>query len=137
MCHFLLLLPLLTLPVFWILPLGPATLIYGTSLALSAAIYWYAIQAMRRPVQTGAAGMLGEVGEVTASNGSDLFVRARSEVWRAECSAKLLEGERVRVIELEGLTLRVQKLDASPAGEGADAAPKPPGGMRAQLKVVR
>ena len=137
MCHFLLLLPLVTLPVFWILPLAPALSVYGMAVAVSAAIYWYAIQAMRRPVQTGAAGMLGEVGEVTASSGSDLFVRARSEVWRAECAVQLLEGERVKVIKVEGLTLRVRKLEVRPDAGAAATAPMPPIANQAKLEVVR
>ncbi len=137
MCHFLLLLPLLTLPVFWILPLAPALSVYGLVVAVSAAIYWYAIQAMRRPVQTGPQGMLGEVGEVTASRGSDLFVRARSEIWRAECPARLHEGDRVKVIEVEGLTLRVRKLEVMPDAGAAAAAPLPPIGIQAKLEVVR
>jgi membrane-bound ClpP family serine protease len=111
MCHFLLLLPLAALPVFWIVPLAVALPVYGAVLALSAAIYWYAILAMRRPVQTGAEGMVGEIGEVIESRGANLFVRARSEIWHAESAAPLREGDRVRVVAVEQLTLRVQKLE--------------------------
>ena len=108
MCHFLLLLPLAALPVFWIVPLAVALPVYGAVLALSAAIYWYAILAMRRPVQTGAEGMVGEIGEVIESRGANLFVRARSEIWHAESAAPLREGDRVRVVAVQQLTLRGQ-----------------------------
>lgn len=111
MCHFLLFLPLLALPVFWIAPLAVALPVYGMVLASSAAIYWYAVQAMRLPAQTGAEGMVGETGEVIESRGANLFVRARSEIWHAESAAPLRGGDRVRVVAVEHLTLRVRKLE--------------------------
>lgn len=111
MCHVLLLLPLLALPVFWIAPLAVALPVYGVVLASSAAIYWYAIVAMKRPVETGAEGLIGEIGEVIESRGTNLFVRARSENWRAKSATQLREGDRVKVVAVEDLTLQVQKLD--------------------------
>jgi len=111
MCHLLLLLPLVVLPVFWIVPLAAALPVYGVVLALSAAIYWYAVQAMRRPVQTGAEVLVGEIGEVVESRGANLFVRACSENWHATSAAQLREGDRVKVVAVENLTLRVEKLD--------------------------
>lgn len=111
MCHFVLFLPLLALPVFWIAPLAVALPVYGMVLASSAVIYWYAVQAMRLPAQTGAEGMVGEIGEVIESRGANLVVRARSEIWHAESAAPLREGDRVKVVAVEDLTLRVQKLE--------------------------
>ncbi len=124
MCHVLLLLPLVALPVFWIVPFAVALPVYGAVLALSAVIYWYAIQAMRRPVQTGAEGMAGEIGEVIESRGANLFVRARSEIWHAESAAQLREGDRVKVVAVEDLTLRVQKLEMGARYSGE--VPMPP-----------
>lgn len=131
MCHFLLLLPLVALPVFWIVPLATALPVYGAVLASSAAIYWYAIQAMRRPVQTGAEGMVGEIGEIIESRGANLFVRARSEFWHAvHRGIPLREGDRVKVVAVEDLTLRVQKLEVgnrSRFRSGTDAVGDSPG----------
>jgi len=125
MCHFLLLLPLLSLPVFWILPFGPALAIYGTLLVVSAGIYWYAIQAMRRPVQTGVEAMVGETGVVIESRGGkNLFVRACSEIWHAECASQLREGDRLKVVAVEDLTLRVKKLEVTP-NDGLSNLPTP------------
>ena len=39
MCHLVLALPLLALPVFWLLPLGAAILLYGATLAVAAGVY--------------------------------------------------------------------------------------------------
>jgi hypothetical protein len=61
MCHLLLALPL---PMFWICPLSVALPAYGAAAGFSAVIYWYAIQAMNRPIQNGAEGMVSEIGEV-------------------------------------------------------------------------
>jgi membrane-bound serine protease (ClpP class) len=66
---------------------------------------------MRQPVRTGAEGLVGEIGEVIESNGSNLFVRARSEIWHAESAAPLREGDRVKVVAVADLTLRVQNLE--------------------------
>ena len=139
MCHLLLLLPLVTLPVFWILPFWPALSIYGALSALSAGLYWYAIQAMRRPVQTGVEAMVGETGVVIESRGKNLFMRARSEIWQAECAFKLCEGDRVRVLAVDHLTLRVKKLEATPKDAKKDypAPALPPRADRARIKTVR
>ena len=112
MCHLILLLPVLALPVFWLMPLALAVPVYGIVLGFSAAIYWYAVQAMRRPVQTGSEGMIGETGEFVESREADFLVRVRSELWRAGCGSSLREGDQVKVVAVEGLTLKVQKLDS-------------------------
>ena len=124
MCHVLLLLPLVALPVFWIAPLAIALPVYGVVLAMSAAIYWYAIQAMRRPVQTGAEALVGEIGEVVESRGTNLFVRARSEIWHAVSASPLRAGDPVKVVAVEDLTLRVEKLELDAKYSGG--LPRPP-----------
>ena len=111
MCHVLLLLPLVALPVFWIAPLAIALPVYGAVLATSAAIYWYAIQAMRRPVETGAEALIGEIGVVIESRGTNLLVRARSEIWHAKSAAQWRVGDRVKVVAVVDLTLQVEKPD--------------------------
>jgi membrane-bound ClpP family serine protease len=45
---------------------------------------------------------------VIESRGANLFVRARSEIWHAESAAPLREGDRVRVVAVQQLTLRGQ-----------------------------
>jgi hypothetical protein len=64
MCHIALLLPLLALPVLWMWPLAVSVPTYAAVAIVSAAIYCYAILAMRRPVETGAEAMVGATGKI-------------------------------------------------------------------------
>jgi membrane-bound ClpP family serine protease len=113
MCHFLLALPLLALPVFWMLPLAVALPVYGAVAGLSAVIYWYAMRAMRQPVQNGIEGMAGEIGEVVGCGDDGLLVNVHNEIWRAVCAGiPLREGDRVEIVGNDRLLLRVRQLDA-------------------------
>jgi hypothetical protein len=59
MCHITLLLPVLALPVFWILPLAVSVPVYAVVVIIAGLVYGYAMLAMRRPVETGVEGMIG------------------------------------------------------------------------------
>lgn len=111
MCHLILLLPLITLPIFWMLPLVPALLIYAVVLALSWWTYWYVMQSMRRPVETGSEEMLHAVGRVLEARGGWAQVRVHSESWSAVSTDRLHPGDGIEVIGIEGLGLRVQRLE--------------------------
>jgi inner membrane protein len=80
MCHLLLILPLLALPVFWTFPLSSAISVYGAVTGVSLLIYWYALQAMKRPVETGMEGMIGEIGSVVEVSGAELVVQIHNEM---------------------------------------------------------
>lgn len=123
MCHIALMLPLLALPVFWMWPLAVSGPVYVVIAAVSAAIYWYAVVAMRRPVETGAEGMIGATGKVAEARGRDLVVRMGGETWNARSAGTLREGDRVEVIAVERLVLVVKGLDASPGPELPGASP--------------
>ena len=71
-----------------------------------------AIAAQRQRPATGAAGMVGEVGEVLRAiePGAAGHVRVHGEIWRATAADALPPGTRVRVTGLDGLTLVVSKL---------------------------
>jgi membrane protein implicated in regulation of membrane protease activity len=87
MCHIALLLPLLALPVLWMWPLAVSVPTYAAVAIVSAAIYCYAILAMRRPVETGAEAMVGATGKIVESRGTRLVVRIGSELWNARSLA--------------------------------------------------
>ena len=113
MCHLLLLLPVLALPVFWLFPLSVAFPTYALVAVVSVAAYAAAIKAMRRPVLTGKEHMLGATGEVVARDGARLTVEIDGELWAAESPrVELRVGDAVRVVSLEGLQLRVAAISA-------------------------
>ncbi|MBI4205500.1 MAG: hypothetical protein HY527_10785 [Betaproteobacteria bacterium] len=121
MCHLILALPLLALPVFWLLPLGAALPLYGAILALTAAVFVLAVIAMRKPVRTGAEALLHAIGTVRAANGGKLMVWVKSELWSAETGdSAIAVGDAVEVLAIDALQLRVRSLAK------AGAAPPPP-----------
>lgn len=111
MCHIALLLPLLALPVLWMWPLAVSVPIYAVVAIVSAAIYWYAVLAMRRPIETGAEAMIGTIGKIAESHDTRLVVRIGGELWNARSLATLHEGERVEVVAVKRLVLVVEALD--------------------------
>ena len=62
MCHLILALPFLALPVFWWLPIGGAITVYVFVLFVTGAVYWLAMRAMRAPVMSGIETVLQKVG---------------------------------------------------------------------------
>ena len=113
MCHLILMLPVLGLPVLWLLPLSQALPVYGVILALSILVYVYVMRAMRYPVETGAEQILHSTGKVVEVGARDASVRVHSEMWRAVSSEKLKPGDLVEIVGIEGLQLRVRKHVAS------------------------
>jgi membrane-bound serine protease (ClpP class) len=58
---------------------------------------------------TGQQGLIGETGVALDSLNPDGQVSVHGEVWRAESDDKIRKGEKVRVVGIEGLNLRVKK----------------------------
>lgn len=110
MCHLILILPVLGLAVFWLWPLPVAVPAYAVILVISLSIYYLIMQAMRRPVTTGAEEILRETGKVLEARGRKIRVRVRGEIWNAESTERLHAGDDVSITGLEGLVLRVQRL---------------------------
>lgn len=111
MCHLILLLPVLALPVFWIWPVAVAVPVYLFVLVISAIVYYLALAAMRRPVRTGPERLLGSDGNVMNVQGKLLAVRIGSEIWGAESPDELHPGDVVQVVGIEGLQLKVRRED--------------------------
>jgi inner membrane protein len=109
MCHLILLLPLIALPIFWFLPLGPALLIYGAVLLISAWTYWYVMQSMRRPIVAGKEELLHSTGRVLEAHGNSAQVRVHSEIWSAVSAERLRTDDIVEVVGIDGLTLQVRR----------------------------
>jgi membrane protein implicated in regulation of membrane protease activity len=113
MCHLILLLPLIALPIFWLVPATPAFLIYGSVLVFSIWTYWYVMQSMRRPVVTGKEELLHATGRVLEVHGKSAHVRVHSEIWSAFSDDRLKPNDAIEVLGVDGLKLRVRRLDAA------------------------
>ena len=76
-----------------------------------------ALQAQRRPTQTGAEGMIGAVGRSRTSLAPDTAgqVDVHGEIWQAISSASLPAGTPVRIVAMRGLTVVVEPMPAAPA----------------------
>ena len=110
MCHLILFMPLLALPVFWLLPLSVAAPIYFVVIAVSALIYWLIFKSMRKPIRTGREAMIHSIGVVEDASGDTLEVRIQGEHWTARCADEHLRpGDEIEVVSIEGLTLGVTR----------------------------
>ncbi len=94
MCHLILMMPVLGLPVFWLWPMAVAAPVYTVIIVLSALLYFFTLRAMRRPVLTGSEELLQSIGEVVEVRDRLARVRVHSEIWNAESSNELRKGDR-------------------------------------------
>ena len=69
-----------------------------------------ALKAQRNRVATGREGLLDELGLVSAGIGTGApgKVRLHGEIWNAEAAVPVEVGDRVRVVRVDGMTLRVE-----------------------------
>ena len=67
------------------------------------------VQAQRRRARTGAEGLVGRRGEAETDLEPEGWVIVQGERWRASSEERLPRGERVEVVSMEGLRLRVRK----------------------------
>jgi membrane-bound serine protease (ClpP class) len=86
------------------------------SLALMSAGFFLfivgaAIKARNRPVVSGEEEMLHTIGEVIEDFAGQGRIRIHGEVWKAESAVPLHSGDKVRVIAVDGLVLKVQPGD--------------------------
>ncbi|MEA3274090.1 MAG: NfeD family protein [Pseudomonadota bacterium] len=116
MCHLVLLLPLIGLPVFWLWPLSVALPVYLVILLLSAWVYYYAIVAMRKKVTVGPETLPHSRGEVVGADAGGFCVRVQSELWSASSREALKPGDAIEVVDVDGLTLRVTKVGQAGSG---------------------
>ncbi len=98
----------------------------GAFALLSAAFFMLVIamvvKARRRPVVSGVEELLHSEGEVIEAKvieggGCEGRVRVHSESWAARAQHPLVPGQRVRIVEVDGLTLVVEPVEQS-SGKG-------------------
>ena len=111
MCHLILVgLPLLALSTFWFLPLALAVPTFVVLIAATVLFYAYLVKAARRPVMTGLAAMQHALGEVRDVQGENAAIWVNSELWSAKSRDRLRVGDRVEVVGVDGLMLRVRSV---------------------------
>lgn len=110
MCHLILLMPILAIPLFWFMPLSTAIVVYSLIFILSGWVYILAIQAMRCSVKTGSEEIIQSVGEVVEVKNHSVRVKVHSELWNAESPDNLHVGDFIEVISIKGLTLNVKQI---------------------------
>jgi membrane-bound ClpP family serine protease len=109
MNHIILLLPIISLILFWVLPLVYALPIYVVILVMSGLLYYAMIKAMSCRVTTGKEGLIGEPVEIIEMSGHHGRVRVHSEIWQAESDDALQKGDKARVVEVDDMVLRIAK----------------------------
>jgi len=85
--------------------------IAGTTVATGGfmlLIMTFAVRSQRRSVTTGRESLIGAQGAVRSWSGNTGWVHVAGEEWRAEGPSLLATGQPVRVIDVRGLTLRVE-----------------------------
>ncbi len=72
------------------------------------AIVSFAVRARRRPVVSGAEGLLREPAEAVEAFDRQGRVRVHGEIWTATSQRPIHEGQRLRITRVHGLTLEVE-----------------------------
>jgi membrane-bound serine protease (ClpP class) len=87
--------------------------VIATFLVLSAILFigviGFAVRSRRQPVVTGAEEMLGAIGESLEDFDGRGRIRVHSESWTALSDHPIRRGARVRVVAMDGLTLKVEE----------------------------
>lgn len=119
MCHVVLLLPILALPVFWIWPLSVAGPLYGLAVAVALAVYRLAMQAMRMPRLNGADAMVGRTGRVVQVSARGVTLQLNGEYWGADADgAEFHVGDDAFVTGIDRLRLKVARPGDVATGSG-------------------
>jgi membrane-bound ClpP family serine protease len=109
MCHLIFLAPVLTLPIFWFLPLSEALPIWLAVVAGTALILWPVIRALRKPQAAGREGMVGVRGKALTALNPNGLVRCLGEVWSATAAEPIDPGEPVQILAVDRLRVRVER----------------------------
>jgi len=70
---------------------------------------WLALRAQGRKVATGVEGMVGEVGTASTDISESGTVYIHGEYWNAQSEKPITKGDRIRVVGVDGLVLKVEK----------------------------
>ena len=111
MCHLILFLPVLALPVFWFFPFSTALTIYLISAGFSTLLYFLIFKAMMMKPRVGKEAMLGKTVEVIKDIAPEGKIKYASEIWNAIADGKkFLIGEKVIIYGFWGLNVLVKEI---------------------------
>jgi membrane protein implicated in regulation of membrane protease activity len=109
------LLPVIALPIFWLLPFRQALWIYIFCLALFGFMFWIMMKTMRLPVITGRRSLIGRDGEVISKKrsvkGEQYIIRVNGELWSACNNESMQPGDTVRITAVKGNSIFVERKD--------------------------
>ena len=118
MCHLLLFMPAIALPIFLIAPLNIAIPVYMIVALTSGVLYWLIANSMRRTPVIGAESLPGTGAEVVSKLApghiAQYLVRSQGELWSARCPDRLEQGENVRIAAVNWIKLLVERNDEDP-----------------------
>ncbi len=89
------------------LPLAAVAVAGAASFAIIAGIGMMAARARGTPVVSGREQLIGSTGVILETGTAQTFARVQGEMWQVQSSIPLAPGERVRVTDMDGLTLTV------------------------------
>jgi membrane-bound serine protease (ClpP class) len=90
-------------------------LVVGVGLSIGLLFFLvlvYVLRSLRVPIHAGAESFIGKTGTATSWDGNAGQVQLESELWSAEVanvSDKISKGDRVEVVEVSGIRLKVKK----------------------------
>jgi membrane-bound serine protease (ClpP class) len=70
---------------------------------------WLIMKKKRRQV-SGPSGLIGEVGEVREWRGTEGRIFVHGSIWAATSGDPIVSGDKVKVIDVEGLVLKIKPL---------------------------
>lgn len=73
-------------------------------------IAWLVVRAQTSRVKGGAEGLIGETGAVMETIDREGLIFVHGEYWKAESDERIEQNEKVRVIEMKGLVLKVERI---------------------------
>src|SRR5205814_7997437 len=97
----------------------------GALVAFFVFIFGAVARSRRRKVVTGREGLIGRVATVRGRLAPEGYVHVEGELWKARSSGRAVEvGEKVRVLDVDGLSLAVAPETAEPPrAEAPEPAP--------------
>lgn len=114
MCHLILFMPLLALPIFWFMPLNLAIPIYTVIVLISGLSYRLIRKSMKKRPETGTESLIGAEAEVISrlkpGDHAQYLVRSQGELWSARSPNVLHPGETVNIEAVDGITLMVKRI---------------------------